>query len=256
MTKEHWPDVPPAQLAAITEAARRLAEIQQSHVLDTALRALPSAETMGQAYADMMGGLDAFERMWRGVDFTALLEAMRPQLDFVSAFQLPQIDIGSMIPPPAWLDVTASASMNNILDQFAETHRRILESFQPPFDFASLTSIMSLRPLVLPAIEEILAADPSALEDLYRARVAREDIAGTDSPVGATPGPDDEAKRGLAPSVQQIWMLAWLMVLTIYMLALAGGGFSREELREDVRTFAVTMMGALVFFGLFPRSKN
>ena len=236
MTKEQWPDVPPAQLAAITEAARHLAAIQHSRVIDTVLQGLPSTETINH----LIGGL----------------EAMQPRLDFIKTLQLPRIDIASMIRPLESLDFPALASMNNILDQFAETHRKLLESFQPSFDFASLTSIMSLRPLVLPAIEEILTADASALEDIYRAGIAGEDIAGKGSPVEATPGSDDEAKRGFTPSVQQVWTLAWLMVMAMYMLALAAGGFSREELREDVRAFAITMMGALVFFGLYPRSKN
>ena len=62
-----------------------------------------------------------------------------------------------------------------------------------------------------------------------------------DSPVEPL-APADESDQG--------------MVLTTYMLAWAGGGFCREELREDLRAFAVTMLGALVFFGLFPRGKN
>jgi hypothetical protein len=188
------------------------------------------------------------------IDFAAILEAMQPKLDFMEHLRLSQLDLAEVIQPVPSFDLAALSVMNDVMEQFADAHRRLFNSFQQSFDFASLAGVTSLRPMVLSAVEEILAAGAESLQAIFRDKVVDRDDAWPDQTEPTTDGQSD-VSRPFTLTVQQIWTLAWMMVLVMYLLALAGGGFNREELRSDIRAYAVTLMGALTFFGLYPHNR-
>ena len=246
------PSIPPAELRTIEEAARAIGRIQVSPAY-TALSnsisemAVKQASVLNAGMVKSMNELSAAYNKTYARDFAKLLDAMPPSFDSIARNFAVALE-------PMRVNHIALQSMNDLLETFSRNQAQLFESMRPTFDIASLSGVTSLRSLVLPVLEELLAADEAELETIFRTKIAADsDVAAEVEP---TEGDLPRSKPRFTPTMQQIWTLAWMMVLVMYVAALAGGGFSREELRTDVRAFAVGVMGALTVFGLFPYSRK
>ena len=251
-----------SQMKAFQDAARQVATIQTGPMFNSMRQGLAEATASKRALADVARSAGVLRNMQTISKFQTVLAQVRlPEFDVSTVIQQirpPQFDISTVIEliRPPQIDSAALHTMNQIVDGLAERHRLMSEGLQSSIESTMEANLNAVRQSLIPALEGLLSANSAALSEVYDQRIHNEDI---------YPAADDEnlpaqlegpGRKSYKLTELQTWTLAALIVMVIYFTLLMDAGTSQDELRTDIRTLAVCLMGAFIFKGLSSSGKD